>query len=201
MSATLQHFVLCACDIHRAESDGQRWHRNGTRQSSMDQFSPALTVLSAMITPVVLILASGQLILTTSQRLSRIVERTRKLTEWIKELTKANAPETSIENEVETLFAQLHKNSRRARLLTRAMSVLHITLSIFVATSISIGIVDISKARYTWIPVALGIVGAGLLFYASVLLIRESRITLSAVNSEMDSAIRFVRNKYPGIKY
>lgn len=163
-------------------------------------FSPALTVLSAMITPVVLILASGQLILTTSQRLSRVVERTRKLVEWIKELSKTNPAETSIENEVASLFEQLHKNTRRAKLLTRAMSVLYITLSIFVATSISIGVVDISKAKYTWIPVALGIVGAGLLFYASVLLIRESRIALSAVNSEMDSTIRFVHNKYPDLK-
>jgi hypothetical protein len=163
-------------------------------------FSPALTVLSAMITPVVLILASGQLILTTSQRLSRVVERTRKLMEWIKELSKTNPAETSIENEVASLFEQLHKNTRRAKLLTRSMSVLYITLSIFVATSISIGVVDISKAKYTWIPVALGIVGAGLLFYASVLLIRESRIALSAVNAEMDSAIRFVHNKYPRLK-
>jgi hypothetical protein len=166
----------------------------------MNRFSPAVTVLSAMITPVVLILASGQLILTTSQRLSRVVERTRKLMEWIKELMKTNAAETSIENEVAALFEQLHKNTRRARLLTRSMSVLYITLSIFVATSISIGVVDISKAKYTWIPVALGIVGAGLLFYASVLLIRESRIALSAVNEEMDSAIRFVHNKFPGMK-
>jgi len=166
----------------------------------MNNLTPTITVLSAMITPVVLILASGQLIMTTSQRLSRVVERTRKLLDWIKELTKTDATDTSIENEVAVLFEQLHKNSRRARLLTRSMSCLYITLSIFVATSISIGIVDISKAKYTWIPIALGIVGAGLLFYASILLIKESRIALSAVNTEMDSAIRYVYNKYPGLK-
>lgn len=166
----------------------------------MNNFSPTITVLSAMITPVVLILASGQLIMTTSQLLSRVVERTRKLLDWIKELVKANAAEASLENEVAVLFEQLHKNTRRARLLTRAMSVLYITLSIFVATSISIGLVDISKAKYTWIPVVFGIIGAGLLFYASILLIKESRIALFAVNTEMDSAIRFVYNKYPGLK-
>lgn len=166
----------------------------------MNNFSPTVTVLSAMITPVVLILASGQLILTTSQRLSRVVERTRKLLDWIKELVKTNAAESSLESEVAVLFEQLHKNTRRAKLLTRSMSILYITLSIFVATSISLGLVDISKANYTWIPVTLGIIGAGLLFYASVLLIKESRIALSAVNAEMDSAIRFVYNKYPALK-
>lgn len=163
-------------------------------------FSPTITVLSAMITPVVLILASGQLIMTTSQRLSRVVERTRKLMEWIKELVKTNATDVSLESEVAVLFEQLHKNSRRAKLLTRAMSTLYITLSIFVATSIVIGIVDISRAKYTWLPVAFGIIGAGLLFYASILLIKESRIALSAVNTEMDSAIRYVYNKYPELK-
>ena len=153
-----------------------------------------------MITPVVLILASGQLIMTTSQRLSRVVERTRKLMEWIKELVKTNATDSSIESEVAVLFDQLHKNTRRARLLTRAMSTLYITLSIFVATSIVIGIVDISRAKYTWLPVTFGIIGAGLLFYASILLIKESRIALGAVNTEMDSAIRYVYNKYPALK-
>lgn len=166
----------------------------------MNSLTPTITVLSAMITPVVLILASGQLIMTTSQRLSRVVERTRKLLDWIKEMVKLNATEASIENEVAVLFDQLHLNTKRARLLTRAMSSLYITLSIFVATSISIGILDISKAKYTWIPVAFGIVGAGLLFYASILLIKESRLALSAVNTEMDSAIRFVYNKYPTLK-
>lgn len=167
---------------------------------TMNSLTPTITVLSAMITPVVLILASGQLIMTTSQRLSRVVERTRKLLDWIKELVKLNATEASIENEVTVLFEQLHKNTKRARLLTRAMSALYVTLSIFVATSISIGLLDISKAKYTWIPVAFGIVGAGLLFYASILLIKESRLALSAVNTEMDSAIRFVYNKYPSLK-
>lgn len=162
--------------------------------------SQTITILSAMITPVVLILASGSLILTTSQRLSRVIERTRKLTDWIKELANTDAKQSSVHDEVIILFQQLSKNARRAKLLQRAMACLYITLSIFVATSISIGIVDISKAQYTWIPVALGIIGALLLFYASILLIKESKIAISAVDQEMDSAIRFVHTKFPGIK-
>ncbi|WP_207514373.1 DUF2721 domain-containing protein [Longitalea luteola] len=161
--------------------------------------STTITILSAMITPVVLILASGSLILTTSQRLSRVIERTRKLTDWIKELANANAGQDSVNDEVLILFQQLSKNARRAKLLQRAMACLYITLSIFVATSISIGVVDISKAKYTWIPVALGIIGALLLFYASILLIKESKIAISAVDQEMDSAIRFVHTKFPSI--
>jgi hypothetical protein len=158
------------------------------------------TVLSAMITPVVLILASGSLILTTSQRLSRVIERTRKLTDWIRELATSSVDAATLEAEVAVLFAQLHKNTRRARLLQRAMTCLYLTIAVFVGTSITIAIVDISQAEYQWIPVVLGLLGAGLLFYASILLIRESRIALSAVDQEMDSAIRFVHSKFPSLK-
>jgi hypothetical protein len=166
----------------------------------MKDFSQTINILSAMITPVVLILASGSLILTTSQRLSRVIERTRKLTEWIKELAITVAGETSIENEVAVLFDQLNKNTRRAILLQRAMTCLYLSLGVFVATSISIGVVDISDTTYTWIPIVLGILGAGLLFFASILLIKESRIALLAVTQEMRSAIRFVHSKFPSLK-
>jgi hypothetical protein len=45
----------------------------------MRELSAVLTVLSAMITPAVLILASGSLLLTTSQRLNRAIDRARAI--------------------------------------------------------------------------------------------------------------------------
>lgn len=41
--------------------------------------SPALAIISAMITPAILILASGNLVNSTLTRLGRIVDRTRAL--------------------------------------------------------------------------------------------------------------------------
>jgi hypothetical protein len=166
----------------------------------MNDIDWTITILSSMISPVVLILASGSLIMTTSQRLSRVIERTRKLTDWIKDVIKSNPSESEIEKEVSELFEQLKKNSKRAKLLQRAMRALYIALSIFVATSISLGLVNIYHIKFGWIPVLLGVSGAVLMFYASVLLIKESRIALQAVNHEMDSAIRFVFNRFPGLK-
>ncbi|MBL7698105.1 MAG: DUF2721 domain-containing protein [Chitinophagaceae bacterium] len=166
----------------------------------MDDIGRTITILSSMITPVVLILASGSLIISTSQRLGRVVERTRKLTDAIKELIKNNSTESTLEQEVSILFEQLQKSAKRAKLLQRAMGALYITLSIFVATSISIGVIDIYRKGSAWIPVILGILGAMLMLYASILLIKESRIALNAVNKEMDTAIRFVFTKFPGLK-
>ena len=45
----------------------------------MDPLSASVAVLTAMITPAVLISASGTMILSTSTRLIRIVDRVREL--------------------------------------------------------------------------------------------------------------------------
>jgi uncharacterized membrane protein YoaK (UPF0700 family) len=163
----------------------------------MNNLSQAITILSAMITPVVLILASGSLILTTSQRLSRVIERTRKLTGQLKEIGVEDMPDDGIKRQSEILFVQLDMATRRARLLQRAMTSLYLTISVFLATSISIAIVDITDSIYTWIPIALGIIGASLLFYASLVLINESRIALSAVDHEMKQAILLFQHNFP----
>jgi hypothetical protein len=55
-----------------------------------------------------------------------------------------------------------------------------------VATSVAIGLVAVSGREYAWIPITLGIGGAVLLLSASLLLVRESRVALEALDLEMD---------------
>jgi TctA family transporter len=70
------------------------------------------------------------------------------------------------------------------------MSSLYIALSIFVASSVALGFIALADERFAWLPLLLGMFGAGLLFYTSVLLIAETRIARIAINHEMDFAIR-----------
>jgi hypothetical protein len=63
-----------------------------------------------------------------------------------------------------------------------------------------LGVTDISHLRQTWVPLALSVLGAVLLFYSSVLLIFESRIAITAVNDEMNDSIRFFHRHFPDIK-
>ena len=149
----------------------------------------SLTVLSAMITPVVLILATGQLILTTSQRLARSVERARKLSEQFEQLAQQETTDKNTEKK-ELLYQLLHKAAYRSRKLQRAMSLLYVSLSVFVATSVSIGVLEALGVLVFWVPVGLGLIGAGLLFYATILLIAETRLALGAIDKEMDYLIR-----------
>jgi len=146
----------------------------------------ALSVLSAMITPAVLISACGSLILATSTRLMRAVDRVRDVSLRFGELGEHPPEGEDVEDERKMLFAQLDLTTTRARLLQRALARLYWALGAFVGASAAIGLVAASGRQYAWVPIGFGLAGAGLLLYASVLLVHESRIALTALESEMD---------------
>lgn len=151
----------------------------------MEDFPDALAVLSAMITPAVLISACGSLILATSDRLSKAVTRTREVSDQLRPQPDDDASPKRQE-ERRMLFTQLDFATTRSRLLQRALSRLYAALGFFVGTSVAIGLVAATSSEYTIVPIALGLYGAALLLYAAILLIRESRFALAAINAEMD---------------
>ncbi|WP_207492067.1 DUF2721 domain-containing protein [Aridibaculum aurantiacum] len=174
-------------------------HRKQNHHYTLNSLSQTIAVLSAMISPVVLIMASGSLILTTSQRLSRSIERTRTLSDQMRDMIKESTVQIKPEGELAALFAQLKMATRRARLLQMAMTILYLTLFFFIATCISIGVVILTQTSYTWLPFLLGIVGVALLFLASMILIKESRLAISAVDMEMDQTLQFFRTMLPDL--
>ncbi|MCD9016605.1 DUF2721 domain-containing protein [Parachryseolinea silvisoli] len=163
----------------------------------MDETNGALGILTSMITPAVLIMASGSLIMTTSQRLSRVIERVRKTSQEFMQIEKSHDPESANEAKRRILYTLLEKSARRSKLLTRAMTFLYLSLGLFVTTSLAIGVVAITHLRYTWIPTALGMIGASFLFCASAILIIESRLTYSVIADEVDFAIETSRPNAP----
>jgi hypothetical protein len=147
----------------------------------------AIAVLTAMITPAVLISACGSMILSTSGRLGRVVDRVRALSDRLEEMSD-KLGETEIARERQAvIFAQLDKLTSRARILQRSMVTFYLALGMFVATSVAIGVVAIiNKPSYNVVPVIVGIIGACFLFYGSMLLIFEARLALSTIHAEMD---------------
>lgn len=149
--------------------------------------STALAVLTAMITPAVLITACGSLILSTSTRLGRVVDRVRALSEKFEEMAheeQASNLELYEERRV-MIYGQLDRLTSRARLLQRAMTIFYLALGVFVFCSVLIGLVSVLNEAY-WVPVVTGLCGAGLLFYGSLLLILEARHALTGIHAEMD---------------
>lgn len=148
------------------------------------QLSSVLGVLSAMITPAVLILASGSLIMTTSSRLIRCIDRVRDMAEELEALS--DSP-TGIKSEKrELLYGQLKTNTWRARLLQRAMAILYVGISFFIGTSVSIGVIALLEVSLGWFPLILGFLGSAMLFAASLYLMFESRLALLTTTAEMD---------------
>ena len=155
----------------------------------MDPTSLAVAVLTAMITPAVLISACGSMILSTSSRLGRVVDRVRSLSDKLEELARSKPSDTDDTKERQAvIFAQLDKLTSRARILQRAMVTFYLATGMFVATSVAIGLVAVipSSTRYNYVPVMVGLLGACFLFYGSMLLIFEARLALSTIHAEMD---------------
>jgi hypothetical protein len=170
------------------------WPDIASDLASTRELSSVLNVLSAMITPAVLILASGSLIMTTSSRLIRCIDRVRDMAEELESL--ADSPGGISDAKRTLLYSQLQTNTRRARLLQRAMARLYVGISFFIATSVAIGVVSLLRVDIGWVPLILGFVGAGLLFVASIYLIIESRLALATTYAEMDYITRnYMQNR------
>src|SRR5262247_1722974 len=152
----------------------------------MDSAS-AIAVLTAMITPAVLISACGSMILSTSSRLGRVVDRVRALSDRLEAMSERNERGPAETERQAAIFQQLDKLTSRSRILQRCMVTFYMSLGMFVATSVAIGVVPFTgNQRYNMIPVFLGLAGACFLFYGSILLIMEARLALSTIHAEMD---------------
>lgn len=161
----------------------------------MPEVSADLSLLSAMITPAVLISACGTLIFSTSTRLARIVDRVRQLSQSFEQLYTGSVSDFP-EARREELERQLYLITRRGRLIQRALTSLYVSLGIFVGTTIGIGLAALSP-RIAWLPTSLLVAGTLVLFYGCVMLIGETRLSLRSVDLEMEFALK-LRELYQG---
>ena len=99
----------------------------------------AIAVLTAMITPAVLISACGSMILSTSSRLGRVVDRVRALSDRLEDMAARDERGPALVERQASIFQQLDKLTSRARILQRCMVTFYLSLGMFVATSVAIG--------------------------------------------------------------
>ncbi len=161
--------------------------------------------LTAMVTPALLISATGSLVLSTSTRLGRVVDRVRQLEERLGDIiyTENKSEIPLYEKRVEVIVDLLDKVTSRARILQRAMQAFYFGLGMFVLTSVTIAIAAFFST-YRWVPIPVGIVGIMFLFWGSVLMLRETRMATATVNAEMDFTWELARKVAPrevAIKY
>jgi hypothetical protein len=163
----------------------------------MDALSSTLSILTAMITPALLISASGTLVLSTTSRLGRTIDRVRILADQLEDLISQKPEIAMYDDRITATFRQLDKATTRSRLLQRALVTFYQSVACFILTSIAIGVVALIGGRYAWIPVAAGLAGVMLLFYGSTRLMMEARLARIATNLEMDHVWRLAKHLAP----
>ena len=107
-----------------------------------DALNSTIEFLTAMVTPALLISATGSLVLSSSTRLGRVVDRVRQLEERLSDLIYApNKDEVPLyDKRVEVIVDLLDKVTSRSRILQRAMQAFYYGLGMFVLTSVTIAI-------------------------------------------------------------
>jgi len=144
-----------------------------------------LAVLSAMITPAVLISACGTLILSTSNRLGRATDRVRRFGDRLRALGTAAPNDGDAILERRMILALLPVAMRRARLIHRGLTAFYLSVGFFVLTSLVIGGSGIAGWDSGALPIWLGIIGASVLCYGAALLTLEARLSLEVTEGEM----------------
>ncbi len=142
-------------------------------------------ILTAMITPAVLISACGTLIFSTSARLGRIFDRVNVMKGEVEQVV---AGTISFPTErLAFLTEQIGRQRYRAILIQKAMATLYTATAFFVATSLGIAINSAyGTTDQAWIPTGLALLGGLFLFAASAILLYESRYNLRFVTRSIE---------------
>jgi len=152
-------------------------------------------ILSAMITPAVLISACGTLIFSTSARMGRIFDRVNVMKGEVEAVVngKMSFPQERLVH----LTDMIELQRRRAILIHKALSSLYTATALFVAASLAIAFsVAYGTPNTAWIPTLIALSGGLFLFVASALLLYESRFNLRFVNRSIDF-IEFLEEQAP----
>ena len=160
----------------------------------MPDFLSAGGILAEMITPAVLISASGTLVLSTSNRLGRVVDRIRVLAAAAEELSETTSTEELVEKRVQ-IAEQVVWLSMRLGMLQTAIVTLYIGIGLLVASSVTVGLSASAKGALSWIPVGFGLLGAMALFLGAVTLVREARLAVWSTRHELDHIRKVVERK------
>jgi hypothetical protein len=144
--------------------------------------SPFLRIISAMITPAILILATGSLVTSTMARLNRAGDRARAL---IIQLPEADGDPQRIELYRGWLF----RYRRRSGLTERALTSFYVAIFMFVGGSLAIAADDVLHASVPWLSLALVVTGALVLFFGTAALVIETQLATGQLRSEIEFAM------------
>jgi hypothetical protein len=132
---------------------------------------PSTALISAMITPAILILATGSLVTSTLTRLSRVVDRTRFLIERLQQALREGD-----DVRAETNRMLLRRYTRRNALVERALSAYYLAIGFFVAACLAIAFDNFMRDTVPWLAPALTVAGAIVMLLGTIAIFLETNM-------------------------
>jgi len=144
----------------------------------------AVSVIAAMITPALLIVASASLVASALVRMARIVDRTRALAA-IAPGGPAGQAAAAAGPTPELLRAWLDRHAARARYAELSIAFLYAAIVVFTATCLSIALDRFTGGSLQWLPVVLAVGGTLLLLAGGTWMVAESRLSWAQIHEEI----------------
>jgi hypothetical protein len=144
-----------------------------------------LAVLTSMITPALLISATGTFILSTSQRLGRCVDRIRRISDLLEYQVDPSTQQPLSQERKQMLLRMVEFSGKRARILARVIISFYLASGAFVFAVVAIGIASLWAPGLSWMPLILGMAGAMFLSYGGFRLIFEARLSEESLLEEI----------------
>jgi len=154
-------------------------HHPGIEMSS----GTAISVIAAMITPALLIVASASLVASALVRMARIVDRVRVLAASMQEGSRERAAASP-----DMVRSWLNRHEARARYVESSIALLYAAIVAFTATCLSIALDRAAGGAVAWLPVLLAIAGTLLLLAGGASLVAESRFSWEQIRDEIRQA-------------
>jgi uncharacterized protein DUF2721 len=153
----------------------------------MDAQTNPFSILSFIVAPAVLTNASSILILSTSNRLARAVDSARELTAVLE------GPEQPAHPQAQAMSHELTAVQQRTRMLIRALRAIYIAVGGFASAALLslLGAVltpvlpSLLSRGFELVAVGAGIIAVMGLVRGAVLLVRETRIAVGALDERV----------------
>jgi len=143
---------------------------------------PGMSIVTAMITPAILILAAGSLVASTLVRLGRVVEQTRVLIVKGQSL-RAEGKLAA----VAIIEGRMARQLRRAELTRNALWGYYLAIVLFLISSVTIALSQLLHTRLVWIGPAMVLAGGFMLIVATSQLVVEVGLSAGSLREEVES--------------
>jgi len=143
--------------------------------------NPDMSMVSAMITPAILILAAGSLVASTLVRLGRVVDQTRAFILQGQQMRKEGQMV-----DLALVEERIDRQLRRAELARNALWGYYIAIALFLLSSVVLAIDQATHAPFEWLGPSIVLLGGLVLMLATLALVFEVGLSAGLLREEVE---------------